>query len=64
MEAYIVALETPYFAVSDEDGSYEIKDVPPGKYTLKIWHKRLKGSSVTVEVPASGVATADFELKR
>jgi hypothetical protein len=50
--------------VSDEDGSYEIKDVPPGKYTLKIWHKRLKGSSVTVEVPASGVATADFELKR
>jgi plastocyanin len=64
MEAYIVALETPYFAVSAKDGSYEIKNVPAGKYTLKIWHKRLKGSSVTVKVPAKGVATADFQLKR
>ena len=31
MGAYILVLETPYFAVTDKDGNYTIKDVPPGK---------------------------------
>lgn len=64
MESYVVVLETPYFAVSAKDGSYEIKDVPAGKYTLKIWHERLKGSEQTVEVPDKGNVTADFKIKR
>jgi plastocyanin len=64
MEAYIVVLETPYFAVSEKDGSYEINNVPTGKYDLKTWHKLLKGSSLTIQVPEKGVVTADFELTR
>jgi len=64
MQGFVVVLETPYFAVSKADGSYDIKDVPPGKYTLKIWHEKLKGNSVEVTVPASGNATADFDIKR
>ncbi len=64
MEAYVVVLQNPYFAVSAKDGSYEIKGVPAGKYTLKIWHEKLKGQAVSVEVPATGTVTANFEIRR
>jgi len=37
MAAYIMAVETPYFAVSDEDGAFTIADVPAGSYTYHAW---------------------------
>ncbi|MDD8019462.1 MAG: hypothetical protein PHP42_13900 [Bacteroidota bacterium] len=64
MEAYVLVTETPYFAVSDKDGSYEIKNVPAGKFTLKIWHEKLKGSPQEVTVPESGNAEMNFEIKK
>jgi hypothetical protein len=64
MEAYVVVCATPYFAVSSPDGSYEIKDVPPGKYTLKIWHEKLKGQPVQIEVAEKGEAKADFDIQK
>jgi plastocyanin len=64
MEGYVFVVETPYYAVSAKDGSYEIKDVPPGKYTLKIWHEKLKGQEVAVEVPEKGNVTVDFEIHK
>lgn len=64
MEGHVYVVETPYYAVSAKDGSYEIKDVPPGKYTLNIWHEKLKGKEVAVEVPEKGNATVDFEIHK
>ena len=64
MEAYVLVLETPYYAVSENDGSYKIKDVPAGKYTLKCWHEKLKETSVEVTVTATGTIIQDFELKK
>ncbi|MBI4547157.1 MAG: hypothetical protein HY707_04200 [Ignavibacteriae bacterium] len=64
MEAYILVLETPYYAVSAKDGSYSIKNVPSGKYTLKIWHEKLKGDSKEVTVSESGEVEANFEIKK
>ncbi len=64
MEAYILVLETPYYAVSEKDGSYKIKDVPAGKYTLKIWHEKLKEMSVELTVSGTGAITQDFELRK
>ena len=64
MEVFVVVVETPFYAVSEKDGSYTIKDVPPGKYTLKIWHEKLKGKDVAVEVPEKGDATVDFEIHK
>lgn len=64
MEAWVLTLETPYYAVSEKDGTYLIKDVPAGTYTLKVWHKKLKGSSVKITVPEDGAVTQDFELKK
>jgi plastocyanin len=64
MEGFVVVVETPYFAVSDKDGSYTIKDVPAGKYTLKIWHEKLKGKDVQIDVPEKGDVSADFEIHK
>ena len=64
MEGYVYVLRRHTIAVSAKDGSYEIKDVPPGKYTLKIWHEKLKGQEVTVDVPEKGNATVDFEIHK
>jgi len=59
MSGYIVVVPTPYFAVTDKDGNFEIKDVPAGKYTLKTWSE--DGKPATQAVDVSG-ATATVEL--
>jgi len=41
MSAYCGVLDHPFFATTGPDGSYEIKDVPAGKYKLAFWHRRL-----------------------
>ena len=65
MEAYIVVLPTPYFAVTDKDGNYRIEGVPAGTYTLKVWHDRWKfRPPQTVTVSETGKVTVDFEIKR
>jgi hypothetical protein len=64
MEAFVVTLQNPYFAVSDKDGSYSIKNVPAGKFTLMIWHEKLKGGSQEVTVPESGDVEMNFEIKK
>jgi len=50
MEAYIVVTPNSYFAMTGNDGAYEIKDVPPGKYTLKVWHESLGEESRKIEI--------------
>ena len=61
MTAYVGVLEHPYYSVSGKDGSFEIKGLPPGKYTLEAWHEKLGSQTKEVTVPASG-GTADFKF--
>jgi plastocyanin len=63
MNGYIVVAPTPYFAVTDKNGNYEIKNVPPGKYTLKTWSEEGKVTTQAVEVGEGGT-TADLTVKR
>jgi len=60
MEAYIIVLSTPYFAVSGKGGSFTIKNVPAGTYTLKIWSEKYNISDVQVTVPESGDVKVDI----
>lgn len=63
MKAYIGVMRTPFFAVSGKDGSFEIKGVPPGKYTVVAWREGgANGTEKTMEVtvPANGSGKADF----
>ena len=62
MSAYVVITEHPYHAVTDAYGDYEIRDVPPGKYRLKIWHESLGAQEKPVEVKAAARSQADFSL--
>jgi plastocyanin len=64
MEGYVVVLQNPFFAVSDKDGKYEIRDVPPGSYTLGVWHARAKAQPKPVTVDAAKAAAVDFTLTR
>lgn len=41
MSAWIVVLDHPYFAVTGEEGTYYITEVPPGRYRLAAWHEKL-----------------------
>ena len=63
MSGYIVVAPTPYFAVTDKSGNYEIKNVPPGKYTVKTWSEDGKVATQAVELGA-GTATADLIVKK
>jgi plastocyanin len=64
MEAYIVVLQNPYFAVTDKDGNYTIKGVPAGKYTLKVWNEKLNATPKVITVPASGKLEVSFNLTK
>ena len=46
MISYIIVTETPYFALVDSEGNFEIANVPAGKWKLKVWHERLKTKSL------------------
>jgi plastocyanin len=63
MSGYVVVVTTPYFAVTDKDGNYEIKNVPAGKYTLKTWSEDGKPVTQAVDVTAGG-ATSDLTVKK
>ena len=62
MEAFVVAVPTPYYAVTKADGSFTIADVPDGSYTVKVWHPKLKPASKPVTV--AGATEAAFEIAK
>jgi hypothetical protein len=60
MTAYIVVTEHPYHAISDIYGEYELRDVPPGVYQLKVWHESLGTQERRIEVKPSATQQLDF----
>jgi hypothetical protein len=64
MFAFMMAPEHPYAEVVGEDGSFAIKDVPPGTYTVKAWHPQLGLKETNVTVPAKGTVETKFEFSK
>ena len=60
MTAYIVVTEHPYHSITDVYGEYEINDVPPGLYQLKVWHESLGTLEKRIEVKAGAPQKVDF----
>ena len=55
--------ENPYTVLSDADGNFSLTNVPPGKYTIELWHEKLGSSKHEVEVKAGADAALDVALK-
>jgi plastocyanin len=60
MHAYIGVVEHPYFAVTGADGAFELKNVPPGDYTVAVWHEKLGQQTQQVHVAPSTTAAVNF----
>jgi plastocyanin len=60
MSAYIVVTEHPYHAISDVYGEYELSEVPPGVYQLKVWHESLGTQERRIEVRPAATQQLDF----
>jgi plastocyanin len=63
MFAWVTVVDNPYFAVTDKDGKFTIKNVPAGKYKIVALHRKAAATGVEqdIEVKADG-AKADFTL--
>jgi plastocyanin len=61
MTAYIGVVNHPYFAVSDEMGTFTIKNVPAGRQTVRVWHERYGRLTQMADVKAGGTTMVNFE---
>ena len=64
MNAFVGVLDHPYFAVTKNDGTFSIPNLPPGKYTLAAWHEKLGTQTLEVTVAAKeSKSDANFTFK-
>jgi plastocyanin len=62
MSAVILVVNTPWHAVTGRDGAFRIDDVPPGDYTLRVWHERARQEALDELGRKLSVTTAGLAL--
>ena len=63
MLAWVFVGQNPYSAIVEKDGSFKIKGVPPGTYSVAVWNSKLKAGPQSVTV-AAGKVEVNFSVKR
>jgi hypothetical protein len=63
MNAYVGVLEHPFFAVTDDSGRFSLPPLPPGTYTIEIWHERLGTQTQQITVAAKDTKDLTFNYK-
>ena len=63
MRAYIGIVAHPFFAVTGDDGSFTIKGLPPGTYTIEAWHEKFGTLELQVTVGSKESKAVDFSYK-
>ena len=64
MLGWIAVMPNPFFGVTDANGATRIENVPPGKYTLDVWHETLGKQTKAVEVKAGQTVKVAIEMKK
>src|SRR6266478_3899 len=63
MRGYIAVFKHPYFAVTDNRGSFELKNVPPGEYTIQAWHEKYGALTQKVNLAPNQSQEVEFVFK-
>jgi plastocyanin len=63
MKAYVGVVNHPFFAVTGDDGTFTIKGLPPGTYTLEVWQEKYGTQDQQITVGAKDSKTLDFTIK-
>lgn len=64
MSAFVLVFSHPYYSTSETDGRYRIDNIPPGSYTVTVWHEGQTRDSRTVVIPpAGGLVEQDFVVQ-
>ena len=63
MRAYIFVMEHPFFAITDAKGRFQIKNLPPGEYTLATWHESFGKNKQIIKVGVDGLNSVTFAYK-
>jgi Carboxypeptidase regulatory-like domain len=63
MHAVLVVSGHPYYTLTDAHGAFKLADVPPGKYTLKLWHETLGEQTKEVTVNPNAAVKVAFGFK-
>ena len=57
-----IIIENPYYAITDEEGNFSIKDVPPGTYKVAAWHPFIPNQIRTITIEPENQSTLNFEF--
>jgi plastocyanin len=63
MAAYVFVMENSFFVRPDKDGHYTIDHVPPGTYSIKVWHEQFGNVERTITIASSSTTTENFVLE-
>jgi plastocyanin len=63
MNAYVGLVDNPYFAITGDDGKFELKTLPPGTYTIAAWHEKLGTSTQSVTIGPNETKEISFTFK-
>jgi plastocyanin len=63
MKAYMAVLSNPYYQVTDKDGKFDLKNLPPGTYTIEAWHELYKTDPQTVTIGSKETKNVTFTFK-
>jgi hypothetical protein len=57
-----VIVDNPYYAITDEEGNFSIKDIPPGTYKVIAWHPFIPNQTGTIAIESGSQSTLNFEF--